>query len=106
MFFINEDPLQRRSEWKCSANHVLLFQGGVKPVHRGHPRGLTIGVSVDRWSLNRGVLVSLRWSTEQTTVASVDRWSLNRGVLVSLRWSMDQPTVVSVDRWSLNRGGP
>ena len=40
--------------------------------------------------LNRGVLVSLRWSTDQPAVVSVDRWSLYRGVLVSLRWSMDQ----------------
>ena len=56
--------------------------------------------SVDRWSLYRGVLVSLRWSMDQSTVVSVDRWSLYRGVLVSLRWSMDQSTVVSVDRWS------
>ena len=47
-------------------------------------------VSIDRWSLNRGVLVSLRWSMEQSAVVFVDRWSLNRGVLVSLRWSMDQ----------------
>ena len=37
---------------------------------------------------------------DQPTVVSVDRWSLYRGVLVSLRWSMDQPTVVPVDRWS------
>ena len=43
---------------------------------------------------------------EQPTVVSIDRWSLSRGLLVSLRWSMDQPTVVSVDRWSLYRGGP
>ena len=41
---------------------------------------------------------------EQPTVVSVDRWSLYRGALVSLRWPTEQPTVVSVDRWSLYRG--
>ena len=35
---------------------------------------------------------------EQPTVVTVDRWSLHRGALVSLRWPMEQPTVVSVDR--------
>ena len=59
-------------------------------------------VSVDRWSLYRGALVSLRWPMEQPTVVSVDRWSLYKGALVSLRWSMEQPTVVSIDRWSLH----
>ena len=54
-------------------------------------------VSVDRWSLYRGVLVSLKWFMEQPTVVSVDRWSLYRGVLVSLRWPMEQ----SIDKWSL-----
>ena len=34
-------------------------------------------------------------------VVSVDRWSLYRGVLVSLRWPMNQPTVVTVDRGDL-----
>ena len=47
-----------------------------------------IVVSIDRWSLYRGVSVSLRWSTDQPTVATVDRWSLYRGVSVSLRWSI------------------
>ena len=50
-------------------------------------------VFLDRWSLYRGVLVSLRWSMDQPAVVFVDRWSLYRGVLVSLRWSMDQPAV-------------
>ena len=40
---------------------------------------------------------------EQSTVVSIDRWSLYRGAVVSLRWPMGQPTVVSVDRWSLYR---
>ena len=31
----------------------------------------------------------------------VDRWSLYRGALISLRWSMDQPAVVTMDRWSV-----
>ena len=35
---------------------------------------------------------------DQVMVVSVDRWSLYRGTLVSLRWSMEQPTVVSIDR--------
>ena len=34
----------------------------------------------------------------QPTVVSVDRWSLYRGALVSLKWSMNQPTVVAIDR--------
>ena len=38
-------------------------------------------------------------------VVSVDRWSLYRGAVVSLKWSVDQPTVVSVDRWSFHTGG-
>ena len=37
---------------------------------------------------------------EQPTVVSVDRWSLYRGELVSLRWPIEQRTVVTVDRWS------
>ena len=41
---------------------------------------------------------------EQPTVVSVDRWTLYRGALVSLRWPMEQPTVVTIDRWSLYRG--
>ena len=57
--------------------------------------------SVDRWSLYRGVLPSLRWHKDLTTVVSVDRWSLYRGVLPSLRWHIGLTTVVSVDRWSL-----
>ena len=34
----------------------------------------------------------------QPAVVSVDRWSLYGGRVVSLRWSMEQPAVVSVDR--------
>ena len=60
-------------------------------------------VSVDRWSLYGGRVVSLRWSMEQPAVVSVDRWSLYGGRVVSLRWSMEQPAVVSVDRWSLRQ---
>ena len=61
-------------------------------------------VSVDRWSLYRGELVSLGWLMGQPKVVSVDRWSLYRGELVSLGWLMGQPKVVSVDRWSLYTG--
>ena len=39
----------------------------------------------------------------QTPVVTVDRWSLYRGVLVSLRWPMEQPPMVTVDRWSLGQ---
>ena len=42
---------------------------------------------------------------EQPTVVSVDKWSLYRGALVSLSWPMEQPTVVSVDRWSFYTNG-
>ena len=42
---------------------------------------------------------------EQSTVVSIDRWSLYRGALVSLRLSMEQPTVVSIDRWSFCTSG-
>ena len=41
----------------------------------------------------------------QPTVVSIDRWSLYRGALISLRWPMEQPTVVSVDRWSFYTNG-
>ena len=40
---------------------------------------------------------------EQATVVSIDRWSLYRGTLVSLRWPKEQTTVVSIDRWSLRQ---
>ena len=33
----------------------------------------------------------------QPTVVSIDRWSLQRDISVSLRWPMGQPTVVSMD---------
>ena len=61
-------------------------------------------VTIDRWSLYRGALISLRWPMDQSAVVSIDRWSLYRGALVSLRWPMDQSAVVSIDRWSLYRG--
>ena len=61
-------------------------------------------VSVDRWSLYRGALVSLKWPMEQPTVVTTDKWSLYRGALVSLKWPVDHPTVVTTDRWSLYRG--
>ena len=35
---------------------------------------------------------------EQPTVVSVDRWSLYRGALVSLRWPMEQPTCSGLSR--------
>ena len=38
-------------------------------------------------------------------VLFVDRWSLYRGALVTLRWPMEQPTVVSVDWWPFYTGG-
>ena len=34
----------------------------------------------------------------------VNRWSLYRGAVVTLKWPMEQPTVVTIDRWSLYRG--
>ena len=33
----------------------------------------------------------------------VDRWSLYRGTLLSLKWPMDQFTMVSLDRWSFRQ---
>ena len=42
---------------------------------------------------------------EQLMLVSVDRWSLYRGALVSLRWPMEQSTVVSVDRWAFYASG-
>ena len=59
-------------------------------------------VSVDRLSLCRGALASLRWPMEQSAVVSVDRWSLYRDTLVSLRWPMEQSTYIGtvyVDMW-------
>ena len=44
-------------------------------------------------------------SRDQAIVVSVDRWSLYRGVLVQLKWTMDQPIMISIDRWSLNVSG-
>ena len=35
----------------------------------------------------------------------VDRWSLYRSAVVSLRWPMELPAVVTIDRWSLNTRG-
>ena len=42
---------------------------------------------------------------ELPTVVFVDRWSLYRGALVSLRWPMEQPTVVTIDNWSSYTSG-
>ena len=42
---------------------------------------------------------------EQPTVVSVDKWSLYRGALISLRCPMEQPTVVSVDRLAFYTNG-
>ena len=53
----------------------LHIANTVKPVYNGHSRDPVLVVFVDRWSLYRGALVSLRWSMEQPTVVSVDRWS-------------------------------
>ena len=50
----------------------------VKPVYNDHTR--------NRWSLYRGVLVSLRRQNVPVyIVVSVDRWSLYRGAVVSLK---------------------
>ena len=40
---------------------------------------------------------------EQAKVVSIDKWSLYKGTLVSLRWPMEQATVVSIDRRSLRQ---
>ena len=44
-------------------------------------------------------------SREQVMTFFARLWSLDTGVLVSLRWSMGQPTVVTIDRWSLYTSG-
>ena len=41
----------------------------------------------------------------QWIVVSVDRQSLYRGALVSLKWPMKQPKVVAIDRWSFYTSG-
>ena len=38
-------------------------------------------------------------------VVFVDRWSLYRGALVSLKWPMKQPTNVTIARWPFNTSG-
>ena len=48
----------------------------VKPAYNDHSRDWGIVVSVDRWSLYGGALVSLKWPMEQPTVVIIDRWSL------------------------------
>ena len=50
----------------------IIYTG--KPVYNDHSRDQVLVVSIDRWSLYRGALVSLRWPMEQSTVVSVDRW--------------------------------
>ena len=62
---------------------ILALRGGqlgtylhtVKPVYNNHSRDQVMVVFVDRWSLYRSALESLRWSMEQPTVATIDRWS-------------------------------
>ena len=52
------------------SNHLLVLVITVKPVYKDHSRDQVLVVSVDRWSLYRGVLVSLRWPMEQPTVVT------------------------------------
>ena len=52
------------------------FHSTVQPVYNDHSRDQVMMVSVDRWSLYRGALVSLKWPMDQHTLLSVDRWSL------------------------------
>ena len=47
----------------------------VRPVYNNHSRDYVLVGSVDRWSLYRGTLVSLRWPMEQL------QWSLYTGRL-------------------------
>ena len=44
-------------------------------------------------------------SKDQVIVVSVDRWFLCGGDLVTLKWTMNQPTVVFTGRWSLYASG-
>ena len=37
-------------------------------------------------------------------MVSIDSWSLCRGVLVLLEWFPNQPVVIPVSRWSFCRG--
>ena len=60
------------------ASQMLLVtaqctQDTVNPVHKDNSREHTVVVSVDRWSLQRRVVVSMRWPTGQPTMASIDR---------------------------------
>ena len=58
-----------------SYDKKMRFQSTVKPLYSDHSRDQLRVVFVDRWSLYRGALVSLRWPMEQPTVVSIDRWS-------------------------------
>ena len=51
-----------------------LYNHTVKPVYNDHSRDQVMVVFVDRWSLYRRALVSLRWPMEQPTVVTIDRW--------------------------------
>ena len=50
-------------------------------------------------------LVYNNHSMNQVMLVSVDRWSLHRGALLSLEWPKEQPAVVSIDRWSFCTSG-
>ena len=47
-----------------------------KPVYKDHLKNEVVEVFVDRWSLYRGALISLRWSMDQPAVVTMDRWSV------------------------------
>ena len=73
----------------------------LNPVYNNHSRDQVMVVFVDRWSLYRGALVSLRWLMEYPTVVTIDRWPFYTSDLCRqvhctcciLRWPMDQPAV-------------
>ena len=54
---------------------VILQRTTIKPVYNDRSRYQVMVVFVDRWSLYRGTLVSLKSAVEQPTVVSIDRWS-------------------------------
>ena len=62
-------------------------------------------VSVDRWSLCRGAMVSPESFTDRRIVVSIDRWSLCRGAMVLPESFTEQRIVVSIDRWSFYTNG-
>ena len=42
---------------------------------------------------------------EQPTEVTIDRWSLYRSAVLSLKWPMEQSTEVTTDRWSFYTNG-